>query len=272
MVSDSKQILEAASGFFHKLFGKDWRVDFSNWLPKQRLCEAEAGGLATDWSEDEVKAAFKSLARNKSPGADGLPKELFEEHWDVLGSSFMALVADFTATAELPDEVKEAVTILLYKKGDRSQLNNYRPITLLNFSYKIMAKLLADRINKVLHLVISPEQYGFIPGQRLADAVALVADIIDAAKNGIKDWYLLLVDFQKAFDSVLRSFLFNILREMGFPPRFVAWVEGLHTHTTMKLLVNGWIGQGIDVVSGVRQGCPLAPYRFLYAVELLVSR
>ncbi|CAI7815167.1 unnamed protein product [Closterium sp. NIES-53] len=183
----------------------------------------------------------------------------------------MSLVNDFTATAELRVEVKEAVTILLHKKGDRSQLNNYRPITLLNFSYKILAKVMADRIKKVLHLVVSPEQYGFIPGRRLADAVALVADIIDAAKNGNKDWYLLLVDFQKAFDSVSRSFIFNILCDMGFPPRFVAWVEGLHTHTTTKLLVNGWIGQGIEVVSGVRQGCPLAPYLFLCAVELLTQ-
>ncbi|CAI5462919.1 unnamed protein product [Closterium sp. Yama58-4] len=247
------------------------RVDFSNWSPNRKLCEAEAGGLVAEWTEEEVKAAFKSLARNKSPGADGLPKELFEEHWDVLGNSFMALVKDFTATAELPDEEKEAVTILLHKKGDRSQLNNYRPITLLNFSYKILAKVLADRIKRVLHLVISPEQYGFIPGRRLADAVALVADIIDAAKNGNKDWYLLLVDFQKAFDSVSRYFLFNTLRDMGFPSRFMAWIEGLHAHTTTKLLVNDWTGRGIEVVSGVRQGCPLAPYLFLCAVEPLAQ-
>ncbi|CAI5535490.1 unnamed protein product [Closterium sp. Naga37s-1] len=70
---------------------------------------------------------------------------------------------------------------------------------------------MADRMKSVLHLVISPEQYGFIPGRRLSDAVAMVADIIDTAKNHNEDWYLLLVDFQKAFDSVSRDFLFEPL-------------------------------------------------------------
>ncbi|CAI5483266.1 unnamed protein product [Closterium sp. Yama58-4] len=189
------------------------------------------------------------MAKNKSPGSDGLPKERFEAHWDLLGGSFMAMARDFESTASLPAEIKEAVTIVLHKKGVRDQLNNYRPITLLNFTYK----------------------YGFLPGRRLSDAVALVADIIDAAKNENEDWYLLLVDFQKAFDSVSRDFLFQVLRGMGFPPRFVKWIGGLHENTAAKLLVNGWLGEGLEVVSGVRQGCPLATYLFLCAVEPLAQ-
>ncbi|CAI5968982.1 unnamed protein product [Closterium sp. NIES-65] len=76
----------------------------------------------------------------------------------------------------------------------------------------------------MFHQVISLEQYGFISGRRLSDAVALVADVIDAAKHGSEDWYLLLVDFWKAFDSVSRIFIFMVLRSMGFLERFVAWL------------------------------------------------
>ncbi|CAI5466116.1 unnamed protein product, partial [Closterium sp. Yama58-4] len=199
------------------------------------------------------------MARNKSPGSDGLPKELFEAHWDLLGESFMAMAKDFEGTAALPAEIKEAVTILLHKKGDKEQLNNYRPITLLNFAYKVLARVVADRMKSVLHMVISPEQYGFIPGRRLSDAVALVADIIEGAKNDKGDCYMLLVDFQKAFDSVSRDFLFQVLESMGFPEQFVGWIKGLHEDTTTKLLINGWLGEGVDVVSGVRQGCPWRP-------------
>ncbi|CAI7852505.1 unnamed protein product [Closterium sp. NIES-54] len=179
----------------------------------------------------------------------------------------MAISRDFESSASLPAEIKEAVTILL----DRKQLNNYRPITLLNFAYKVLARVVADRMKTFMHHVISPEQYGFLLGRRLSDAVALVADIIDAAKNDNEDWYLLLVDFQKAFDSVSRDFLFQVLRGMGFPPRFVRWIEGMHESTTTKLLVIGWFGEGMDVVSGVRQGCPLAPYLFLCVVEPLAQ-
>ncbi|CAI6002625.1 unnamed protein product [Closterium sp. NIES-65] len=135
----------------------------------------------------------------------------------------MNLARSFVVSASLPASTKEAVTILLHKKGDKGQLSNYRPITLLNFTYKVLAKVVADRMKKVLHQVISKEQYGFIPGRRLSDAVSLVADIIDAANKGDKDWFLLLVDFQKAFDTVFRGFLFETLEKMGFPLRFVGW-------------------------------------------------
>ncbi|CAI5479828.1 unnamed protein product [Closterium sp. Yama58-4] len=273
VVSDSREVLAAASNFFRDIFGRDRRADFEGWspIPERSLREEDAAGLDADWSEEEVKAAFAALAKNKSPGSDGLPKEFFEVNWDLLGRSFMALVRDFTATGAVPGKVKEVVTILLHKKGDKDQLSNYRPITLLSFAYKILAKVIADRVKKVLHRVISPEQYGFIPGRRLTDGVALVADIIDAAKNGEEDWYLLLVDFQKAFDSVSRDFVFHVLHRMGFPPRMVTWIRGLHAGTTTKMLVNGWLGAGIEVVSGVRQECPLAPYLFLCAVEPLVQ-
>ncbi|CAI5949992.1 unnamed protein product [Closterium sp. NIES-65] len=240
-------------------------------LPGKKLSPWNTGELEAEWTEAEVKAAFSAMADNKSPGLDGLPKELFEMHGDLLGGSFMALVKDFTTSATLPTDIKAAVTILLHKKGEKDQLNNYRPITLLNFTYKVLARVVADRIKTVLHRVISPEQYGFLPGRRASDAVALVADIIDAAKNGSEDWFLLLVYFQKAFDSVSHGFVFEVMRKMGFPPRLVSWIEGLHTNTTTRLLINGWLGEGIDVASGVRQGCPLAPYIFLCAVEPLAQ-
>ncbi|CAI7872593.1 unnamed protein product [Closterium sp. NIES-53] len=230
VVSDSRKVLAAASKFFRDIFGRDRRSVFEGWTPTlaRTLQEEEASGLDADWTEEEVKSAFVELAKNKSPGSDGLPKEFFEANWDLLGRSFMALVRDFTGTGALSGKVKEAVTILLHKKGEKDQLSNYRPITLLSFAYKILAKVIVDRINKVLHRVISPQQYGFIRARRLTDGVALVADITDAAKNGGEDWYLLLVDFKKAFDSVSRDFIFHVLDRMGFPSRLVTWIRGQH--------------------------------------------
>ncbi|CAI5466142.1 unnamed protein product [Closterium sp. Yama58-4] len=223
--------------------------------------------VKADWSEEEVKEALKEMVNDEAPGGDGLPKELFERHWNLLGKDFMGFIRDFEAATSLLEEVQEAVTILLHKKGPKEQIQNYRPITLLTSSYKVVAKLLANRMKRALDRVISKEQCGFLPGRRLSDAVSLVADVIEAAKNDNKDWYILMVDFQKAFDSVFRTYLFDTMTLMCFPEKFVRWCKGLHDGSFTRLLVNCWLGDQVEVGKGVRQGCPLAPYLFLCAVE-----
>ncbi|CAI5988675.1 unnamed protein product [Closterium sp. NIES-65] len=169
MVCDKQGILDAAADFFNGLFGTDKRTHRTSWLPDRRLSAEEAEGLAQDWSEQEVKNAFKALACGKSPGLDGIPKELFELHWDILGECFMSLARSFEASASLPANTKEAVTILLHKKGDKGQISNYRPITLLNFTYKVLAKVVADRMKKVLHREAAKRQLGIVTdsGRRL---------------------------------------------------------------------------------------------------------
>ncbi|CAI5973081.1 unnamed protein product [Closterium sp. NIES-65] len=225
--------------------------------------------LSAPWSEQEVRTAVRELAPGKTPGQDGLPKELFEHNWDLLGPVLMQFVDDFTRSLKLLSSVSTEVTVLLHKKGSKEELGNYRPITLLNTVYKILAKVLATRLKKVLHEVISEDHAGFLSGRKLADAVTVVANAIEAGACGREDWYLLMIDFRKAFDSILRPFLFRMLRRMGIPEVFVTWAEGLHKETGTRVHVNGWTGETVAVKKGVRQGCPLAPYLFLRAVEPL---
>ncbi|CAI5460459.1 unnamed protein product [Closterium sp. Yama58-4] len=195
-------ILEVASSFYTSLFAEAPASGLPCWKPEPGKTLKEAASLEASWTEDEVKKALKEMANDKATGRDGLPKELFERHRDRLGEYFMGFVRDFEATASLSEEVQEAVTILLHKKGPKEQFQNYRPITLLTSSYNVVAKLLANRMTKVLERVISKEQCGSLPGRRLSDAVSLVADVIEAAKNDNKDLYILMVDFRFSLPNV----------------------------------------------------------------------
>ncbi|CAI5998775.1 unnamed protein product [Closterium sp. NIES-65] len=271
-ITRAREVLEAATTFFRDTFaGPLQEVTEEGWevAESKRLLDKDKEALTRPWSEDEVRTALRELPTGKAPGQDGLPKELFEQNWGLLGKEVMKLVEVFEKDALLPEPFMTAVTILLHKKGAREQLGNYRSITLLNVLYKLVAKVLANRIKKVLPQVILERQYGFIPGRRLADAVSTVADVIDAAPEGDEDWLLLLVDFQKTYDSVSRDFLFTTMEKMGFPGKFIAWTKGLHEGAGTKLMVNGWLGDRIGMEKGVRQGCPLAPYLFLCAAEPL---
>ncbi|CAI5477353.1 unnamed protein product [Closterium sp. Yama58-4] len=202
-----------------------------------------------------------------TPGQDCLPKELWEKQWDLMGGQVMHFLREFEQTRLLPKEFSTAVTVLLHKKGAKDDLQNYRPITLLSTAYKVIAKILANRIKRKLDKVVLEGQFGFLPGRSLAGAVAIAADVIDAANSGQEDWLMLLVDFRKAFDSVGRDYMFDVLRKMGFPEVYVKWVEGLHYGAATRICNDGWLGEEVSVQTGVRQGCPLAPYLFLCAVE-----
>ncbi|CAI7756781.1 unnamed protein product [Closterium sp. NIES-54] len=221
-----------------------WSIDERRWLQ-----EADQMMLGREWSEQEVKEALKGLPVGKAAGQDRLPKELFEHSWELLGPAVMKEVKAFKTMARLSKTFTTAVTILLHKKGDRENLNNYRPITLLSF-YMPLAKVLANRIKAVLPRVISGNQFGFLLGRSLADAVSLVADTIDVAVEEDEDWLLLLVDFQKAYDSVSREYLFNTLENMGFPTGYLAWVKGLLDGAATKMLLNSWVGEKVEIEKG----------------------
>ncbi|CAI5479258.1 unnamed protein product [Closterium sp. Yama58-4] len=194
--TDARAIMETTTRYFKEAFdetpGSADAEAKLQWMPRAVLEEASAEVLAKDLKEEEVKKAIRELANDKSPGrAEGVVSQ------PLGGVEGMRMVREFVATDKLPD-----VTVLMYNKGAKTDVKNYRPITLLTSIYKILTKVVATRMKAILHQVISGEQYGFLTGRRLTDAVPMMASLIDTAKHKHKDWYLMMVDFKKAYDSV----------------------------------------------------------------------
>ncbi|CAI5484034.1 unnamed protein product [Closterium sp. Yama58-4] len=272
MYQGPKEVLKAAADHFRSAFSEvvpEEEVDWGAFSEGAKFSEADAELLGAVWTEEEVKQALESLPKGKSPGQDGLPAEFFIAHWELLKKHVMDFVGEFAEKAKMPESLSTSVTVLLHKKGPTDQLGNYRPITLLSAMYKVITKVMATRLKKVLGKVLSKEQHGFLPGKSLADAVSVVADAVEAANSGGEDWLLLLVDFQKAYDTVSRSFLFRFMKELGMPENFIGWTRGLHADAGTRIIINGWLSDRVEMCRGVRQGCPLAPYIFLCALEPL---
>ena len=219
-----------------------------------------------------VHMALKTSPGGRAPGLDGIPTLLYRK----LGAVFSPLLARlYSAIGELkltPAGFLDGAISVLHKKGDRADPSNYRPITLLNTDYRLLAKVLASRLQRVLPMVIDPAQLAFVRGRQMGEAVllmqALPAWLLQQPGRGA---VAVLCDFAKAFDTVDRSFLLTVLERLEIGPGFRAWVATLLRHTRACAVVNGFRSGFETFHAGVRQGCPLSPLLYLFVGQAMLQ-
>ena len=136
------------------------------------------------------------------------------------------------------DSKKTSHTRVIFKKGDRKNLKNWRPISLLNVGYKICSKAISLRLSKVLHLIIDPDQTYSVPGRTIASNLHILRDILDYIDRTDETAILVSLDQEKAFDHVNRLFLQNVLTRFGFGPSFLGWINTLYNGANMCVIVN----------------------------------
>ncbi len=134
-------------------------------------------------TEEECRDALKKMKSNKSPGLDGLPTDFYKAFWDIIGDTVLNALNESYDKGELSVTQKTAVLTLIHKKGDRTNLGNWRPISLLNSDYKLAAHVLANRLHRVLNSIIHTDQTGYIKGRFIGNNIRLINDIIDSAET-----------------------------------------------------------------------------------------
>jgi mannosylglycoprotein endo-beta-mannosidase len=154
--------------------------------------------------------------------------EFYQEYADeVAPTLFRAFTAMFNA-GTTSAYINKGLITLIPKIGDRAILSNWRPITLLGSTYKILAKTLAGRIQLTLTHIIRPNQTGFVEGRSILDNVFMAQEVLGWAEESEQDLVLLLLDFEKAFDCIKWGFLFSALTKLGFSNTWVRWVASLY--------------------------------------------
>ena len=182
---------------------------------------------------------------------------------DVLNDSFSFGI--------VPPSLRRALISLIFKKGDRLECKNWRPISLLNGDYKLCARALAGRLLKVLHHIISPDQTCGVLGRFIGENVAFLRDLVDFTSESGTPAAILSLDQEKAFDKVDWPFLFRTLSCLGFGQPFISWVRLLYSGVRSAILVNGYTSNFFWPFRGVRQGCPLSPLLHVISIEVLAA-
>jgi hypothetical protein len=181
----------------------------------------------------------------------------------------MALFESFQK-GELPlYKLNYGVITLLPKKEYATQIQQYRPICLLNVSFNFFTKVATDRISEVAQKVIRPTQMAFIPGRHILEGVVVLHEIIHEMHRKKLDGMLFKIDFEKPYDKVKWPFLQQVLRMKGFDPVWCDEIKQFVQGGSLGIRLNDVIGHNFQTRKGLLQGGPLSPILFNIVADML---
>jgi exonuclease III len=275
-VTSPKDIMHEVTGFYRKLYDTDDKVDddlYHEFCSDTKLEDSQAESLEHMINIIECKKALDEMPSNKSPGSDGITAEFYKKFWPELKDYFDLCITKAYNTGKLSHDQRTGI-ITLIPKGDKDTryVKNWRPISLLNVDYKIIAKTIANRLKPIMPDIIHKDQSAYVKNRLIGHNIRIVDDIIDYCTLSDTDGLLLLLDFEKAFDSISWEFLLYSLKEFGFGPNFIRWIKLLYTDIQSHATVNGYLSSKFELKRGIRQGCPASAFLFIICVELLAQR
>lgn len=231
------------------------RPTFNSNLFKQFSLD-EVQLLDRPFSNLEIKDAVWDCGSDKSPGPDGFTFKFFKNHWDIIEKDVISFVKHFETSSHIPRGCNSSFITLVPKLEDPLVIGDFRPISLIACQYKIIAKVLANRLSKVVASVVGDVQMAFIKGRQSIDGPLMVDEIITWAKKCKKKIMFLKVDFEKAFDSLSWSFLLSIMEQVEFSSKWRKWIHSCLNSAFASVLINGSPTKQFKLERGLRQGDP----------------
>ena len=274
----TSNILKRQVEFYKQLFTSEQNDDNQNekafFLDSidRALSESSKNKLDSDIQLSEIVSAIKKMPNGKSPGSDGLPVEFYKIFWGDIGNDYFEVINSGLENEELSYSQYLAVISLLYKKGPREDIKNWRPISLLNIDYKILSKVMAERLKLVLHEIIHPDQRGCVPGRYIGENIRHIDDVLFEIENGSKHPLILMLDQEKAFDRVEWDWLFSTMKKFNFGDRFISWLNILYKNSKSCIVTNGVQSEYFDITRGIRQGDALSALLFIIQFEPLAQK
>jgi hypothetical protein len=231
------------------------------------LLSSQIVELVKPFSVIEVRGVVEDSDGNKSPGPDGFNFSFLKGEWEVIGGAVMEFMYEFHEKAIIPKAFSSYFLTLIPKILNPQSLGDFRPIALLGCIYKLVAKVLTNRLGLVMGSLTSKNQSAFIKGRLLVDGVLVINEVVDWVKKAKKKCLIFKVDFVKAYDSVSWSFLDYMLRRFGFDDKWRSWIRACVFAGSLSVLVNSCPTEQVDISKGLKQGDPLAPFLFVLVAE-----
>ncbi|GKV48357.1 hypothetical protein SLEP1_g55180 [Rubroshorea leprosula] len=254
--------------YFQELFSEEkWRRPKLDGICFRQILQSDNEFLTANFSEQEIKEAIWNCDPSKSPGPDGFNFRFIMTMWEVVKDDIINFVREFHQHGKMVRGSNASFIVLIPKTENPQAIEEFRPISLIGVTYKIMAKLLANRLRKVLPKVIGEQHMAFIEGRQLVEGAVIANEILDEVRRKKKKGFLFKVDFEKAYDKVNWEFIDYMMMRMGFCATWRKWIQECLNSSSVSILINGSPTNQFPVNKGIRQGDPLSPFLFLIVAE-----
>ena len=218
--------------------------------------------IGKDIDIDELIHTMVHLPEGKSAGPDRIPNEFYKHFSSVLAPTLLRILNEGRQNGSFFEGFNEGIVSLLYKKGSRHDVRNYRPVTLLNGDYKILTRILAKRMLRIVTQFVSPEQIGFVPRTFIAETTMFIKLLQTHLEHIDEGGVLVFLDMEKAFDRVSWRFLKRGMRKLRFTNSFMTWIDILYDERApakRRIYANGKLSEYYCIHVGVSPRLPPQP-------------
>ena len=237
-----------------------------------KLTENEKEDLNQLINNDEILNAIQQLNNNKSPGLDGLTAEFYKIFRYDIVDNLNEIFNNILLMKYIPESMTLGVITLIYKnKGELDNLKNWRPITLCNLDYKILTKILTNRLKQINTNIINNLQTSGLMNKSIINNALNIENIINYIVENEEEALIISLDQEKAFDRVEHKYLFKVLEKYNFPNNFINLIKIIYSNIKSKIQINGCFTNEFNIERSVRQGCPLSMFLYVLSLEPLIS-
>jgi exonuclease III len=239
----------------------------------KRLEDEDRDKLDTPLTLAELRQAVNGMAKEKSPGPDGLTSEFYQHFFPILGQLLLRVYENSFANNRLPPSLNTSYITLIPKgDADKTQMKNYRPISLLNTDYKVLTKSLTNRLKRYMATLVHEDQQASVPDRNIQKHTHFIRDIISYTHERNSYSSILSLDQEKAFDRVSHSYLIKTLSVNNLGKYFIDWIKIIYSNPDSKILLNHTLTESFKLTRSVRQGCPLSPLLYVLVLEPLLEK
>lgn len=208
----------------------------------------------------EIKNAVFDMNADGAPGPDGFGGHFYQHFWDIVAVDVVSSVQDFFYTGALIPNINANIQVLIPKVPGAASMGDFRPIALANFQFKIVTKILAERLAIICMRIISPQQRGFVRDRNISKCVIIDSEVINRLnKKQFGGNIAIKVDIRKTIDTLDWNFLVAVLKQFGFYDLFCDWILAILHSAHLSILLNGNAVGYFPCTRGVRQGEPFSP-------------